>query len=186
MNRFHRRYCASRGWARHVQNDLLPWALDDVHLGDDVLEVGPGLGVTTRLLVPRVPHLTAVEIDEAFVRHLWREFQDTAEIEHGDGTAMPFPEGRFSAAVCFTMLHHVPSVEQQDALFAEVHRILHSGGVFAGSDSQPSWRFRLIHIFDTMNTINPDTLPHRLTTAGFQDVSVKTGPSGVRFHAVKP
>ena len=43
MNAFHRRRCASPEWARHVEDNLLPWALDGVELGDNPLEIGPGL-----------------------------------------------------------------------------------------------------------------------------------------------
>jgi SAM-dependent methyltransferase len=187
MNAFHRHYCASAGWARRVADELLPWVLDGVGLGDDVLEIGPGLGVTTRLLTQRVPRLTALEVDERFVTRLSQEFADRAgavQIVSGDGATMPFPDGRFSAAVCFTMLHHVPSADAQDRLFAEAHRVLRPGGVFAGSDSQPSLRFRLIHLFDTMVVIDPATLPRRLSAAGFTDVEVELRRS-VRFKAYK-
>ncbi|MGH3504102.1 MAG: class I SAM-dependent methyltransferase [Nocardioidaceae bacterium] len=185
MNRFHRRYCASRGWAQHVRDDLLPWALQGVRLGDDVLEVGPGLGVTTRELAPAVPHLTVLEIDNRFVAGLREEFEPEVEVRQGDGAGMPLPDAGFSGAVCFTMLHHVPSAERQDALFAEVHRVLRTGGVFAGSDSQPSLKFKLIHLFDTMVVIDPATLPRRLTDAGFAEVRVDTSANGVRFAATK-
>jgi len=186
MNRFHRRYCGSPSWARIVEHELLPWALDGVDLGDDVLEIGPGLGVTTRLLVRRVPRLTALEVDPRFVEPLERELgrPGAMEVVAGDGAAMPFPDGRFSAAVCFTMLHHVPSPELQDRLFAEAHRVLRPGGVFAGSDSQPSLRFRLIHLFDTMVVVDPATLPERLAAAGFGEVEVRLRRS-LRFRARK-
>src|SRR5262245_14154423 len=64
MNIYHRRYCASATWARQVEGALLPWALEGVDLGDDVLEVGPGYGATTRLLSGRVTRLRALEVDE--------------------------------------------------------------------------------------------------------------------------
>jgi SAM-dependent methyltransferase len=186
MNRFHRRYCGSAGWARVVEHELLPWALDGVALGDDVLEIGPGLGVTTRLLAGRVPRLTALEVDPRFVEPLERELgrPGAVDVVAGDGAAMPFPDDRFSAAVCFTMLHHVPSPELQDRLFAEAHRVLRPGGVFAGSDSQPSLRFRLIHLFDTMVVVDPATLPERLAAAGFSEVEVQLRRS-LRFRARK-
>jgi SAM-dependent methyltransferase len=187
MNAFHRRYCASASWARRVEDELLPWALDGVALGDDVLEIGPGLGVTTRLLARQVPRLTVLEVDERFVARLGREFggrDGPVAVVAGDGAAMPFPDGRFSAAVCFTMLHHVPSPALQDRLFAEACRVLRPGGVFAGSDSQPSLRFRLIHTFDTMVVVDPATLPERLAAAGFAEVEVELRRS-VRFHARK-
>jgi hypothetical protein len=61
---------------------------------------------------------------------------------------------------------------------------LRPGGVFAGSDSQPSLRFRLIHLFDTMVVIDPATLSRRLSAAGFTDVEVELRRS-VRFKAYK-
>ena len=67
------------------------------------------------------------------------------------------------------MLHHVPSRALQDALFAEACRVLRPGGVFRGVDSQPSLRFRMLHIGDTMVVVDPGTLPARLTAAGFDD-----------------
>jgi SAM-dependent methyltransferase len=188
MNRWHRHYCASSTWARRVERDLLPWALRDVSLGDDVLEIGPGLGVTTRLLTRQAPRLTALEVDERLAAGLRRQYPDPAgpvAIVTGDGASMPLPDGRFSAAVCFTMLHHVPSPALQDRLFAEAYRVLRPGGVFAGSDSQPSLRFRLYHLFDTMVVVDPATLPARLTAAGFTDVAVNV-QTALRFRARKP
>ena len=63
--------------------------------------------------------------------------------------------------VCFTMLHHVPSVRQQDDLLREARRVLRPGGVFAGLDSLPRWKVRLIHLFDTMVPVDPATFPAR-------------------------
>src|SRR5215468_2685692 len=166
MNAFHRRFCASPDWANFVEEALLPWGLDGVDLGDDVLEIGPGFGVTTRLLAKQVPRLTALEVDGEFAERLRATADAGVEIVSGDGAAMPFPDNRFSAVVCFTMLHHVPSPALQDRLFAQACRVLRPGGVFAGTDSQPNWRFRLIHLFDTMVVVDPQTLPDRLRAAG--------------------
>jgi hypothetical protein len=55
MNEAHLRICASPEWAAYVESELLPWALDGQDLGDDVLEVGPGPGLTTDVLRRRVP-----------------------------------------------------------------------------------------------------------------------------------
>jgi ubiquinone/menaquinone biosynthesis C-methylase UbiE len=185
MNAFHRRFCASPDWANFVEGTLLPWGLEGVELGDDVLEVGPGFGVTTRLLARRVPRLTALEVDSGFAERLRETTDAGVEIVSGDGAAMPFPDNRFSAVVCFTMLHHVPSPRLQDRLFAQACRVLRPGGVFAGTDSQSSWRFRLIHLFDTMVVVDPKTLPERLRAAGLTGVRVDVDQS-VRFRAFKP
>jgi SAM-dependent methyltransferase len=186
MNLIHRRICSSAKWAAAVA-ERMPSDLRGIDLGDDVLEIGPGFGATTRVLAARVPRLTAVEIDEASVRRLRAEFGDRVDVVHGDGAALPFPDGRFSAVVCFTMLHHVPSPGQQDALFAEACRVLRPGGVFRGVDSQPGLRFRVLHIGDTMVVLDPAALPDRLRRAGFADVELKVRP-GVRlsFLASKP
>jgi ubiquinone/menaquinone biosynthesis C-methylase UbiE len=185
MNAFHRRFCASPDWANFVEGTLLPWGLDGVELGDDVLEIGPGFGVTTRLLASQVPRLTALEVDGGFAERLRATTHATVEVVSGDGAAMPFPDNRFSAVVCFTMLHHVPSSTLQDRLFAQSCRVLRPGGVFAGTDSQSSWRFRLIHLFDTMVVVDPKTLPERLRAAGLTGVHVDVDQS-VRFRAFKP
>ncbi|HET7216240.1 MAG TPA: methyltransferase domain-containing protein [Terriglobia bacterium] len=102
------------------------------------------------------------------------------------GAALPFKPDSFSAAVAFTMLHHVPSVELQDRLFQEVCRVLRPGGVFAGVDSTDSWLMRLHHISDTLVPIDPQALPARLQSAGFANVSITTDQRGFRFSAVCP
>jgi hypothetical protein len=47
MNDAHLRICASPQWAAFVESELLPWVLREQDLGDEVLEVGPGPGLTT-------------------------------------------------------------------------------------------------------------------------------------------
>lgn len=184
MNRFHQLFCRSGSWARTVEDRLLPWVLSGTDLGEHALEVGPGYGATTQVLRTQVPELTALEIDPALAVRL-RERVPKVDVVEGDGTAMPFRDGEFSGAVCFTMLHHVQSAGLQDRLFAEVHRVLGPGGVFAGSDSRVSARFRAVHLFDTMVVVDPETLGGRLEAAGFGDVEVDVIPSAVRFSARK-
>ena len=159
-------------------------ALQGAEPGDHVLEIGPGFGATTRVLVDLVPRLTCLEIDKDSADGLRAEFGDRVEIVHGDGASMPFEDRRFTAVVCFTMLHHVPSVRQQDRLFAEARRVLRPGGVFRGVDSQPSAWFRLLHIGDTMVTIDPGTLDGRLTEAGFTDIQVRMKNGKLGFWAL--
>ncbi|MEC3981368.1 class I SAM-dependent methyltransferase [Amycolatopsis sp. H20-H5] len=186
MNHVHRKLCSSEKWASQVAS-VLPEALNGQELGESVLEIGPGFGATTRVLVDLVPKLTAVEIDEASTALLHKEFGDRATIRQGDGAALPFEDGTFSSVVCFTMLHHVPTVARQDAIFAEAHRVLRPGGLFFATDSQLSFRFRLLHIGDTMNVLDASTLPGRLATAGFTGVEVDHEPKRrVKFSATKP
>jgi SAM-dependent methyltransferase len=84
------------------------------------------------------------------------------------------------------MLHHLPGPAAQDRLFAEAARVLRPGGVFAGTDSRPSLRFRLIHLGDTCHPVDPVTLPGRLAAAGFTRIAVDAGERLVRFAAYAP
>jgi SAM-dependent methyltransferase len=183
VNRLHLWYCRSARWSRTVEHTLLPWALAGVDLGDAVLELGPGLGVTTRLLAERTTDLTAVEVDPALAARLTRAGLPAV---HADATDLPQADSSFSAVVCFTMLHHLPSASAQDRLFAEAFRVLRPGGVFAGSDSVTSLRFRLYHLADTLTPVDPGTLPARLSAAGFRDVDVTTTSSALRFRGRRP
>ena len=184
MNRFHRWYCRTGHWRHAVQDQLLPWALRDVDLGDHPVEIGPGPGLTTDILARRVPELTAVEIDVDHAARLRQRFA-TGKVtgEQADATAMTFDDGAFTGAVCFTMLHHVPSAELQDRLLREVRRVLRPGATFAGSDSRPSMMVRLAHLADTMVLVDPDRFADRLAAAGFENPEVQTAKSAFRFRA---
>ena len=185
MNWFHRQVCRSGRWRRRVEK-LLPWALQGVELGEDVLEIGPGPGVTTDLLRGRTRRLTALEVDAAAAASLQTRLAGTGvRVVHGDGAAMPFATGSFSSVVAFTMLHHVPSAALQDRLLAEARRVLRPGGVFVGFDGVGSFLFRLIHLGDTYTPVNPDTFGPRLEAAGFEEVAVERGWARFRFRAAR-
>jgi ubiquinone/menaquinone biosynthesis C-methylase UbiE len=134
-----------------------------------------------------VQQLTALEIDAGLAGALRERLGDRVEVVQGDGAAMPFQDASFSAAACFTMLHHVPSAELQDRLFAEVRRVLVPGAPFAGTDSTGrGLGFALLHIGDTKVTIAPGDLERRLAAAGFEDVAVSSGRDSTMFRARRP
>lgn len=117
MNERHLQLCASEEWAETVRGQILPWAVGERSLGDDVLEVGPGPGRTTDVLRGLTPRLTAVELDPALAEKLAARLAGTnVEVVHADASGLPFNDGRFSGATCFTMLHHVPSAALQDRI----------------------------------------------------------------------
>lgn len=184
MNEAHK-HCGSDEWRGRMRDVILPWALGDVDLGDDVLEVGPGYGATTDILGPKVAHLTSVEIDGELAAMLTERFAQmpSVRIVHGDATKLDEPDGRFSGAVCFTMMHHVPTAELQDALLAEVARVLRRGAPLVASDSLRSDVLEAHHVGDTYNPIDPATLPERLRAAGFSSAEVRTGDVGWTFLA---
>ena len=114
VNRVHNLLCSSGWWGRSVRNELLPWGLKGIDLGEDALEIGPGFGATSRVLAERPGELTILELEDDYCERLRRDLGDRAEVVQGDGTQMPFDDGRFSGAACFTMLHHIASPELQD------------------------------------------------------------------------
>jgi ubiquinone/menaquinone biosynthesis C-methylase UbiE len=184
VNRLHHFYCSREAWKRHVREDLVPAALEGVELGDDVLEVGPGFGPATEALVRRAQHLTALEIDPGLASGLRERLGERVAVREGDGSDLPFPGDSFSGAACFTMLHHVPTREQQDRLFAEVRRVVQPGGTFAGTDSTGRGiGFALLHIGDVRNVIDPQELPGRLEAAGFEHARVDWNADAIRFRA---
>ena len=179
MNEAHKQ-CGSDEWRELVRSSILPWALGDVDLGDDVLEVGPGYGATTDVMAASVPRLTAVEIDPELASMLTERFADRTHVTVvvGDATRLALPDARFTGAVSFTMLHHVESAELQDRVFAEIARVLRPGGVFVAGDSLASPELESHHDGDTYNPVDPDTLVPRLQHAGFVDAQVKTNAFG--------
>lgn len=57
MNLIHRWICQSEKWADRMHSQVLPWACEGVELNQNVLEIGPGYGVTTRWLMERAAEL---------------------------------------------------------------------------------------------------------------------------------
>jgi len=179
MNATHLELLASDGWRDVMRELILPFALGETDLGSDVLEVGPGPGVTTDLLRTRVATLTAVEVDDVLAAAITARLVGTnVEVVAADATKMPFPDGRFSGAVSFTMLHHVPTAELQDRLMAEVARVLRPGGVFVASDSIASNELAVLHENDTYNPVEPASVEARLAGAGFEAIAVRSNDFG--------
>jgi SAM-dependent methyltransferase len=179
VNAAHLAFCGSEEWRTMLRDAVLPYALRDARLGDDVLEVGPGPGMTTDLLRAEVGSLTAIELDDDLAAALAARLAGTnVEVVHGDATCMPFEDGRFTGAISFTMLHHVPTAELQDRLFAEVARVVRPGGVFVASDSLASDDLASFHDGDTYNPIDPAGLGTRLEAAGFETAEIRTNEFG--------
>lgn len=187
MNRLHRWFCRSSRWRKKLETEILPWSLNGVELGDDVLEIGPGPGLTTDWLRPQCGGLTCLEVDRDLASSLEQRTAATGVRVHcGDATAMPYRDGSFSTVILFTVLHHVPSAALQDRLFAEAYRVLRPGGTFAGVDSMQSWLMRIFHIGDTMVLVDPAGLPARLESVGFREITTEIGAGRFRFSAQRP
>lgn len=187
MNLAHRWLCNSKRWRQVVESRVVPWTLDGIALGSNALEIGPGYGAATDQLMRRVPHLTCVEINRPMAEDLRKRTEGrNVTVLCEDATRSSLPKDAFDSAVCFTMLHHIPSADLQDRMLREVLRVLRPGGVFAGTDSQQGKLFRVLHWFDTLTVVDPARFAERLTAAGFEDAQVDVNPYAFRFRARKP
>jgi ubiquinone/menaquinone biosynthesis C-methylase UbiE len=105
----------------------------DLAAGERVLDVGCGSGVVTREIARRVgPRGRAVGLDPspallAVARGLAQEagLGDRVEFREGSALQLPFPDRSFDAALCVTVLSHVPGGE---SAIPELARVLQPGG----------------------------------------------------------
>lgn len=186
MNRFHNWFCGSGRWRKKLRRRV-PWVLAGADLGQDVLELGPGPGLSTDMVRLLARRITALEEDAMLAESLRIRLNGSnVQVVRGDATAMPFGEEQFSGGVSFTMLHHVPSPELQDRVLREVWRVLRPGGLFVGSDSLQSLFMRLIHIGDTLVPVDPDRFGMRLESAGFEVLQIEKRAGEFRFQARRP
>ena len=187
MNQTHLELLASDDWRALLQDYLLPFAFGERSHGDlgpDVLEIGPGPGLTTDLLRGDLVKLTAFELDSQLASALSARLKGTnVDVVEGDATAMPFESARFTGAMTFTMFHHVPTVELQDRLLEEIFRVLRPGGLLVASDSVASQDLAALHIDDIYNPVDPLTLSARLASIGFADIEIEANSLGWRCHA---
>lgn len=184
MNDDHLNVCASAEWGAFLAETIFPAVLDGVELGDDLLEIGAGPGLTTDLLKTRVAQLTAVELDPGLAASLATRLAGAnVEVLNADATDLPLPDDRFSGAVSFTMLHHVPTVDLQDRIFGELARVVAPGGTVVLNDSLGSDALRDFHHDDVYNPIDPSTLEARLALAGFADADITVNEFAFWAHA---
>ena len=187
MNRTHLEFLASPQWAEQLRAEVLPWIATAGDLGDDILEIGPGPGVSTDILRGLAPHITAVEVDRALADALRDRVAGTGvDVIWGDGADTGLGSDRFSAATSFSVLHHVPSEEHQDRILAEIHRLLRPGGIFVGIDSLDLRPIRDGHDGDTFVPVDPEGFPERLAGLGFGDTRIDRTEYHFRFATTKP
>ncbi|ODS58155.1 MAG: hypothetical protein ABS36_04525 [Acidobacteria bacterium SCN 69-37] len=187
MNWMHRRLCASRPWRAWLTRDLLPWALTGIPGGGTVLEIGPGPGAATDVLLTWAQRLTCVEVDSALARTLARRLTGRdVDIRCEDATSLSAPDASFDTVVCLMMLHHVAPAARQDRLLAEAARVLRPGGTFVLLDSRPSRLMDVLHVRDTMLLSDPGTFADRLTAAGFDRAAIDVRSHSFRAVARRP
>ncbi|MCZ2156061.1 MAG: methyltransferase domain-containing protein, partial [Bryobacterales bacterium] len=179
----HHLICASGRLREFLSRDLIPWTLDGATWAGRVLEIGPGPGLTTELLAPRTKELVCIERDWGLAEKLRGRHGAAVRVLCGDATSMGLESNTFDTVLAFTMLHHVTPRTAQDNLFHEVARVLRPGGLFAGVDSLDNPIFRMLHWFDDLELVSPETLENRLLGAGFERAEISVRKRDFRFRA---
>lgn len=191
MSAVERTFCRSAPWKLFTERVVLPWAVRDVTLAGEVLEIGGGNGAMARAVSRRFPEarVTTTDIDPVMVRAAGRQLEDrpNASAQQADVTGLPFPDETFDHVVSFLMLHHV--VDWPAAL-REARRVLRPGGSFIGYDLTKSLMAEWVHILDRSpyRLIRPAELQDELRASGFQRADLASAWSGhvVRFTASAP
>ena len=187
MNEDHLRMLASPRWAQLLRQHVLPWLESAGGLGDDVLEIGPGPGLTTDLLLTLTSRITAVEVDADLAAQLARRLAGSdVEVINGSAERTGLAADRFSSAACFAVLHHTETADVQNRVFAELLRVLRPGAILFGSEGYDNERTRLAHAGDQFVPVDPDGLPQRLEAIGFTEIGIELGELDFRFRARKP
>src|SRR5712664_2468399 len=182
MNRFETLFCGSSFWRYVTRRQLLPWLVGGSELGGHVLELGAGPGAATEELKRRAGRVTRLEYDHGFAARLGARVSGTnASVVQGDAATLPFPDKTFSSVIAILMLHHLRSNELQDRAFAEIRRVLRSGGVFLAFEIQDGWLHKVGHVRSTFVPIAPSFASTRLMAAGFSRISIDPGRGGFRI-----
>lgn len=174
--------CRAVGLGRNFRDKTLCHAA--LMSGEQVLDVGCGTGVLTRLAAQIVgPSGRAVGIDPAprmidvalaaAARTGSRAEFKLAAIEH-----LPFDDNRFDVVLSSLMLHHLPPDLKHDGL-AEVYRVLKPGGRLVAVDIDrpvnPLWWVIIwpLLMMPMIATNLRGEIPNYLRDAGFEPVQSK-------------
>ncbi len=117
-------------------DEALDWLVPEA--ASDVLEIGAGTGILTRLLADRIPHLTAVEPDKR-MRTVLAASDARVEVLAGRAEAIPAPSASVDLVIAQSAWHWVDEARA----IPEVTRVLRPGGrlslVWTGPDRSVDW-----------------------------------------------
>jgi SAM-dependent methyltransferase len=108
-----------------------------LHDGDPVLDLGCGCGVPATAILAERYRVTGVDLSPVQIGRA-RRLVPTAQFECADMASIDFPSDSFSAVVSFFAIIHVP-VEEQPAIFKNIHRWLRPGGYLLATVGSEAW-----------------------------------------------
>src|SRR5437764_1677654 len=100
--------CSTPERAEFIETEVLEPVTAGLELGNELLELGPGPGASTRWLRHRVQRLVALELDPDAARRLTEELGDTnVEVVVGDCTSIPLPDASYDAVASIMILYYI-------------------------------------------------------------------------------
>jgi len=119
------------------------------HAGEQLLEIGGGLGTDLAQFAKHGAHVTDVDLSEGHLQLAQENFRLrglTGRFVHHDAESLPFDAGSFDLVYSNGVLHHTPNTKRT---VEEIHRVLKPGGraivmVYAENSLQ-YWRSLVWH-----------------------------------------
>lgn len=182
---------------RLTTSDLAP--VDELHIGGrqatidlasqleitpdmHILDVGCGLGGAARFFAEtRGCSVTGIDLTADYIRAAetltrWVRLSHRVSFRHGSALALPFAPATFDGAY---MMHVGMNVADKPRLFAEVRRVLRTGGVFAIYDvmlvggGQLTFPLPCAATPETSFVVNTEEYRRGLEAAGFEICRVR-------------
>lgn len=140
--------------------------------GGRLLDVGAGDGWLTKILSARDWKCLTLDRSAEMARHAARRLGN-GRVAVADASALPLAAGSLDAVAAAFLLPHVTDL---DRLFAELHRVLRSGGRLVTTTWPPPAQSPFLGLPTTAVLAGADEQARRMST----DVDVRQAPDAVR------
>jgi ubiquinone/menaquinone biosynthesis C-methylase UbiE len=139
---------------RHRYEVYAPWMREVMeftqHTGQDVLEIGGGIGTDLAQFAKNGARVTDVDLAAGHLQLAQENFQVrglNGRFIHHDAETLPFDDASFDIVYSNGVLHHTPNTQ---AVVREIHRVLRPGGraiiMLYAENSLHYWR-KLVWLF---------------------------------------
>mgnify|MGYP000498262668 CR=1 FL=1 len=148
--------------------------------GSHVLDVGCGIGGTARFVANKYNNqVTGVDLTEEFVQvgntlSKWVNMEQSVKLHQASALSLPFDDDHFDGSF---MVHVGMNIEDKNALFKEVHRVLRPGATYGIYDIMRSNNGDLAYpvpwatVSDTSKLCTVDQYEQALEQAGFKIIA---------------